>query len=278
MQNISFKEIDIETTGLDKLEDSLALLYHENSKSQSYLSRRDGYKIGAFLGNPNIVERSVQPFKNYPNAEKIDLSIYTDQDNDDAFCSLVANRKSVREYNVNYKLSVSEIYKILHHAYGISRVDEQPNGLVQKYRMTPSAGGLYPLEIYFYANNTALEKGLYHYNPNNNQIDVLTRKDIAAEIFAAANGNAFVAVPDASIVVFITSVFERQMIKYGDRAYRFTLMEVGSVSQNIALTTQSMGLGNCYLGSYFDNKVNQVLGINGVGETIQNIIVIGKSL
>lgn len=277
MQKIDFTDIDIEATGLNKLEDSLALLYHENSKSQSYLSRKDGYRIGAFLGNPNMVERSVQPFKNYPNAEKIDLSVYANPEEENAFCSLVSKRKSVREYNTDYKMSLSEIYKILHHAYGISRIDEQSNGLVQKYRMVPSAGGLYPLEIYFYANNTSLERGLYHYNPNNNEIEVVTRKDIRQELIAAANGNAFVAVPDSSIIVFVTSVFERQMIKYGDRAYRFTLMEVGAVAQNITLTCQSLGLGDCYLGSYFDEKVNRLLGVNGVGETIQNITVIGKS-
>ena len=80
----------------------------------------------------------------------------------------------------------------------------------------------------------------------------------------------------ASSVVLTTSVFERQMIKYGERAYRFKLMETGFVAQNINLICEHINLASCMVGFYYDNKINELLDVNGVGETIQNILVIGK--
>ena len=36
-----------------------------------------------------------------------------------------------------------------------------------------------------------------------------------------------------------------------------------------------MGLGSCMLGSYFDDEVNEVLGVDGVLEAVQNVMVVG---
>lgn len=69
---------------------------------------------------------------------------------------------------------------------------------------------------------------------------------------------------------------ERKPIKYGDRGYRFLMQESGFVAQTISLLAESINLSSCMLGGYNDDKVNEFIGIDGVFETINNIIVIGK--
>lgn len=69
---------------------------------------------------------------------------------------------------------------------------------------------------------------------------------------------------------------ERKLIKYGDRGYRFLMQESGFVAQTISLLAESINLSSCMLGGYNDDKVNEFIGIDGVFETINKIIVIGK--
>ena len=94
-----------------------------------------------------------------------------------------------------------------------------------------------------------------------------------SDIIACGNIN----IESCSCVIFITSVFQRNMIKYSERGYRFILQEVGEVSQNISLICESMNLSSCILGGYLDDSINALLDITSPMETIQSVIIIGKS-
>ena len=80
----------------------------------------------------------------------------------------------------------------------------------------------------------------------------------------------------SSALIITTGIIERLLIKYGDRGYRFMMQESGFVGQTISLLAESIRLVSCMLGGYNDDKVNDFLGVDGVFETINNIIVIGK--
>ena len=86
----------------------------------------------------------------------------------------------------------------------------------------------------------------------------------------------YVNISGASAVIFSTGIFERLAIKYGDRAYRFLMQESGIVGQTITLLADSIGLGSCWIGAYIDDKINELLGVDGVYETVNNVIVVGK--
>jgi SagB-type dehydrogenase family enzyme len=66
------------------------------------------------------------------------------------------------------------------------------------------------------------------------------------------------------------------MIKYGERGYRFIMLEIGFVSENISLICDGLGLGSCMAGGYLDNEINDMLEIDGTFETVQNVIIVGK--
>lgn len=72
------------------------------------------------------------------------------------------------------------------------------------------------------------------------------RKLIANSVAVAAeSANLTVACCCCSCLMFITSVFQRNMLKYGERGYRFLLQEVGVVQQNISLICEHLDLSSC---------------------------------
>ncbi len=77
-------------------------------------------------------------------------------------------------------------------------------------------------------------------------------------------------------MIITTGLYERLKIKYGDRAYRFMLHESGFVAQNMSLIFHALGLGSCMVGGYLDERINELLNLDGVFETVQNILIFGK--
>lgn len=173
------------------------------------------------------------------------------------------NRRSIRAYN-NLPLTLQEVAQLLWATQGITG----NNG----YRTTPSAGALYPLEIYLVAGNIEkLSLGVYHYVPANHSLEKIKNGDLRIMLAKAAIGQASVKLAAADIV--ITAVFSRTIQKYGDMGKRFVLMEAGHAAQNIYLQSVSLNLGTVSIGAFNGNDVKDVLDIK---EEPLYIMPIGK--
>ena len=158
-------------------------------------------------------------------------------------------RRSVREYGPE-PLSLSEITQLLWAAQGITH----PGGL----RTAPSAGALYPLEVYLLAGNvTDLPAGIYHYHPQDHELILIAEGDQRQALCQAALSQN--SVQDAAAVIVIAAVYERTTVKYGQRGIRYVHMEVGHAAQNIYLQAESLGLGTVFIGAFEDDEVNRVL-------------------
>ncbi len=70
-------------------------------------------------------------------------------------------------------------------------------------------------------------------------------------------------------------MIERMFVKYADRAIKFILIETGILGQQLTLVAERLGLGTCMLGGYFDDEVNSMIGVDGVLESVQNVMVAG---
>ena len=271
-----FYSLNVSLYDSHRQEDSCALTYHENSKLSSWTSRRLGESISRFF-NPYTLERASRPFKVYPGSRQIPLADYSSGYPPNNFFELTTRRRSSRTFQP-YSISLNELHKICHYSYGVSGeapLDMGAEGSI-KLRNVPSPGGLYPLEIYVAILHGAVPEGLYHYRPDINALETLREGIDSEEMRRIIMAEPYITLKDASAVVFTTGILERVSIKYQERGYRFMLMEVGFVAQNIGLISEALGLGSCMVGSYLDDEVNQLLGITDGSETIQNIIVLGK--
>jgi len=83
-------------------------------------------------------------------------------------------------------------------------------------------------------------------------------------------------VRQASIVVLISAVLERTKLKYGERGYRYALLDIGHLGQNIYLSCTSLELAIMTTCGFFDDEVNKLLRIDGVDETAMYVAFIGK--
>jgi SagB-type dehydrogenase family enzyme len=158
-------------------------------------------------------------------------------------------RRSVRSYSDD-PLTLNELSQLLWAGQGITGSEGN--------RTSPSAGGLYPIELYAvitYIDN--LESGIYRYDPKNHTLVLLTAGDKRTELADAALQQECVMKSAASIV--ITADISKTSWKYGERAERYVFMESGHVSQNIHLQATSMNIGTVAVGAFFDDRVKAVL-------------------
>jgi SagB-type dehydrogenase family enzyme len=157
----------------------------------------------------------------------------------------IARRRSVREFGIE-PLSWEEISQLLWSAQGVT----DPRGL----RAAPSAGALYPLEVYL-----ALPEGAYHYLPQKQALKLVTESDLRADLWEA--GLRQDALRQAPAVFVITAVYERTEAKYGDRAGRYVQMEAGHAAQNLLLQAVALDLGAVSIGAFYDERVADALGL-----------------
>jgi SagB-type dehydrogenase family enzyme len=186
-------------------------------------------------------------------------------DSDTSVESALLNRRSIREYR-DEPLALAEVSQLLWAAQGITH----PNG----YRTAPSAGALYPLEVYLLAGNVSdLPQGVYRYLPGENALaQVLTGDHRQALCEAALNQSA---VQDAAAVLVIAAVYERTTVKYGQRGHQYVHMEVGSAAQNVYLQAVALDLGSVFIGAFHDEVVKSVLQL-GDDEVPLGIMPVGK--
>ena len=168
------------------------------------------------------------------------------------------NRRSHRRFQ-NRALSAEQLSQILWAAYGIT--DPKPNyPLLQGgLRTAPSAGAMYPLEIYVAIGKVkGIESGLYKYDSREHKIIQTIDKDIRDELCAAALGQDMIRKAPVSVVY--SAIFSRMTNQYGERGReRYVCMDLGHSAQNIYLQAEALHLGTCAVGAFVDAQVSQVL-------------------
>ncbi len=158
-------------------------------------------------------------------------------------------RRSVRQYK-NLPIPLSDLSQLLWAAQGISG----PGGK----RTAPSAGALYPLEVYVVAGNVGdLPAGIYLYKPRDHGLIKTADGDKRIELCRAALGQS--PIRNAAAVLVFSAVYERVTVKYGERGIRYVHMEAGHAAQNVYLQAASLHLGTVVVGAFDDEQVRTVL-------------------
>jgi SagB-type dehydrogenase family enzyme len=174
-------------------------------------------------------------------------------------------RRSVWSYT-SEPLMLSEVAQLLWAVQGIN----DPGGK----RTAPSAGALYPLEVYLVAGNvTSLEAGVYWYKPQlHEMVRVLTGEKREVLSQAALNQSN---IRQGAIDVVITAVYERTTQKYGERGIRYVYLEAGHAAQNLYLQAVSLDLGVVVVGAFYNVQVQKALNLPKNAEPLY-IIPVGK--
>jgi SagB-type dehydrogenase family enzyme len=183
----------------------------------------------------------------------------------------LAARRSSRMFGGG-SLAAADIAAVLRAGYGLTGALPVKGCAPQPLRTAPSAGALYPLELFLAATRVdGLRPQIHHYDP---LAGTVVRLPTPATALSGATPYADL-VGEAAAVLVIAAVFWRSRFKYGLRAYRFTLLEAGHVAQNVLLACTALGLAAVPLGGFYDRLLDEVLDLDGVDESSLYAICLG---
>jgi SagB-type dehydrogenase family enzyme len=243
-------------------EPDIARLYHGHSR---HLRQR----------MPDIGSDADAPprrFRTYPGSPRVDLP-----GRDFALSvplgETLRRRESVRDFLLR-PLPLETVGRLLHASYGV-RGYRQMEGQWTYDRPSPSAGGLYPLELYIVAQLVdGLADGIYHYDARSHQLEQRDTGAAHPDVARITLGQEMIR--SANLVVAITAIFQRTMWKYGQRGYRYVWLDAGHLAQNLYLVATALGLGAMAIGGFYDAEMNDLLALPADEEEVIYMVCVGQ--
>ena len=118
-------------------------------------------------------------------------------------------------------------------------------------RCAPSSGNLHPIEAYVITSGIAgLVNGLYHYDPQNHALE--RRAHLEDEQSNLPSG----------FFVGLSSIYWREAWKYGERAFRYTHLDLGHVIGSLCAAASSLGWKISPVSQLAPENLATVLGTN----------------
>ena len=162
-------------------------------------------------------------------------------------------RESVRSF-AETAISREELGQLLWAGNGM-----QVDAISGPTRTAPSAGGLYPQELFVFAGNVeGLAPGVYRYEADAHALIGIIDGDRRGELARASLNQRFIA--DAPATIIVGGVVERTRAKYGKRgAERYVYMDAAASAENIFLQATSLGLATLTVGAFDDTQVSELI-------------------
>jgi len=185
------------------------------------------------------------------------------------FWQVLLKRRSIREYS-DSPLPLEKLSNLLWATQGIT---DQP--FSSWYRTAPSAGALHPVDTYLVVNRVeGLGAGIYFLHVQDFSLERKSQGDFSRQITQAALDQDIAR--EAAVVFIWVAVIPRSRQKYRQRAYRYIYLDCGHIGQNLYLAATAMGLGCCGIAAFFDDEVNDLVGVDGQEETAIYLATVGK--
>jgi SagB-type dehydrogenase family enzyme len=175
---------------------------------------------------------------------------------------LLSRRRSRRDYKRGEWITLVELSLLLWATQGVTAAYGE-----SLFRTAPSAGGLFPTETYLSVRAVrSLGPGIYHFRPHKFDLEFLRKGDFSRELSQAGLGQKVVF--DAAATFIWSALVARSKWKYRQRAYRYIYLDAGHIAQNLYLAGEALGLGICAIGAFYDDRVNGIIGVDGIEETV----------
>ena len=160
----------------------------------------------------------------------------------------ISKRRSVRQFT-DKPLNFVQIGQLAWAGQGIT--DKQRN-----LRAAPSAGGIYPIELYF-----ATADGLFLSHPQEHTLEQLQSNYQRKQLSSAAGEQK--AIAEAPCNIIIAGSDRKVALKYGSKGRNFMLLEAGHVAENIQLQAVALGLAALPAGAFETKNVAKICQLSG---------------
>lgn len=250
-------------------------IFHQQTKFYPSTNANSNRRISTHLSDQRAILEASKNRKRFfgrdsiplPDPAKLDMS----------FQEASAKRRSCRAFSsapidLQDLSTLLSALKVTQTAHSVAFPD-----IEMTLRTYPSGGGLYPVEAYVaWRKPESVEIGVYHYSPHDHALTEI-RSDIDETVLEQALADQHRFSSGAGCVVFLTGVFRRSLTKYGIHGYRFVLIEAGEMAQQIGLQSCAMNMSSLFWASSYDDRVNDILDVDGVNESLLLTVMIGEA-
>ncbi len=247
----------------------LYLFYHQNTN----LTRQFGH---GFDWVPNFDEENVArraaDIERYPASEMISLDL-KERPNliDRSFYEILENRRSTRIYT-SEEIKFSIFSWLLYSACGVTGTEYMFGNIETSLRSVPSAGGLCSSQLWVFPRRIEKLNNLVSFYDSINNSLTITGIEVTNKVL-----EAFLDAKkcDPAVIVAISSRFDNLIDKYGQRGYRYALLDAGHLGQNIYLAATALGLGVYSTCGFIDQELNGLCGMDGISESFTYVFYLG---
>ena len=216
--------------------------------------------------------------KEFIGTEKIQLKT-TFPPMADSISEVLKNRTSIRDFK-GTALPLEKLSALLNYSCGVRGTISAYNRRDITLRNFPTPGGLQCTEFYLVINSVKdISQGLYHYSSIQNCLELIEKGNFRWRITNCCPQHEWLA--EANAIILVASDISRLAWKYGAyRSYRLAHLETGVASQNVHLVATALELGSCMVFGFDDERIDSLLGLDGLQEFTVLLIAIGdkKSL
>ncbi|WP_027190644.1 SagB family peptide dehydrogenase [Fundidesulfovibrio putealis] len=153
---------------------------------------------------------------------------------------------------------IDALSAVLFHAAGLTRTGVHKGGEFF-YRACPSAGALYPCEVYMaWPGGLGLETGVYHFDVARHGLTLLRTGFPSPAGLGLPGRSALVG----EAVLFVSAIFYRSAWKYRARAYRYLNLDAGHLCEGLALGLGAFGVAYRVELDFDDAAVSDLLGLD----------------
>jgi SagB-type dehydrogenase family enzyme len=235
---------------------SIAQHYHERTKYDPETIETKGHQLDW--------SQQPSPFKEYKLGTVIDLQYYLHPDSQ-------TSTTDHELFQLGHRLS-----RLLLNTYGLTA--RIPTIMGDHYlRAAPSAGALYPAEIYVISRGTALlPQGIYNYQAKTHSL--LQFWD--SRVWPALQEGCFwhPVWENTHLAIALTSIFFRSAWRYQDRAYRRIFLDTGHILGNLELAAAMNNYRPHLIGGFHDEKINHMLYLNESQEATIALVALADLL
>lgn len=186
------------------------------------------------------------------------------------FLEMIELRTTIRHYS-DKSMSLKDLSYLLWCTQGVKMVVEKGS-----LRNVPSAGARHAFETYLLVNNVeGLEKGIYRFLAIEHKLlAIKVDESLLDEAIPAFLNQKTIA--NAAVTFIWVAVAERMVWRFGERGYRYLLLDAGHICQNLYLAGQNVNCGTCAIAAFDDDAVNRFLNLDGEELFVAYAATVGK--
>ncbi len=241
---------------------ALAEVYHQETK----------YSEEAMLRHQQTLDWGTQPspFKEYHSDKAISLVPCL------PFQNNVFAGHPTQPQPEEMSFGLAALSRLLYFTNGVTGIIQYQNGRSLMLRAAPTAGGLYPTEIYVAVRDVpGIPKGIYNFYVKGHSLVPVWEGDFWSKFSDYCMGHE--AVAKSSVLLLMAAVFQRSAWRYQERAYRRVLLDTGHVLGNVTAYAPKEGFTPYFIGGFTDTAINHLMFFDEGKEGMLSVVALLSS-